>query len=137
MVSLYKAKGGGSIGFWFGASWPFANIEVFEDKVCLDISVKKAEIPLDSIRYVERLMVGLFFPQAIYLEIDNGGDDRLPSFITFNCFSFKKMDELDKLLKEICKKQLPERPWYKKIYHKTGFAFLAAILLFILLSNLI
>jgi hypothetical protein len=110
MGLLFSERGGGSIGWTASGTWPFAELEIYSDKIIFTMFwFKKAVIPLQYVKYVEKLGVGIAgVGQSNYLEIE--GPD-LPSSITFA--GFGHTDEIDTILKRVCPNLQPPRPWHE------------------------
>jgi hypothetical protein len=116
MALLFSERGGGSMGWTASGTWPFAELRIYDDRVVFTMFwFFKIEIPLHSVRYVEKLGVP-YMGQSNYLELD--GPD-LPSFITFA--GFGHTNEIDSILKRIiCPELQPPRPWHENPFSRFG-----------------
>ena len=129
MTLLYSERGGGNIGFGTHGTWPFAKLEIYEDKIIFWLLFYKVVIPPQSVEHVERIGGIPIIADGVYLKL-NGTE--LPSSIAF--FSFINGWKIMSILNKICTNQKPKRGYFENPYNAIAFIAWPLVIIFILQS---
>ena len=138
MALLYSQRGGGSLS-WGVASgtWPFAYLEIYDDKINFWLLGMKKEIPIEDVTYFQRYGKIPFIFDSLYVEYKQLKHPVQLSSITFTAFG--GVEEADMILKRICPNRDHPRPWYQNPF-KGGAVFglvIGAIILLGLITGVL